>query len=25
VISGSILIITTWGQDNSSPQYLSSW
>lgn len=25
VISGIILIITTWGQDNSSPQYLSSW
>ena len=25
VISGTILIITTWGQNNAEPQYLSSW
>lgn len=25
VISWVILIVTTWGQDNSGPQYLSSW
>lgn len=25
VISGVVLVFTTWGQDNSGPQYLSSW
>ena len=25
IISWAVLIITTWGQDNSGPQYLNSW
>ena len=25
VISGAVLIFTTWGQNNAEPQYLSSW
>lgn len=25
VISGVVLIITTWGQNNAEPQYLSNW
>jgi surface polysaccharide O-acyltransferase-like enzyme len=25
VVSGTVLVITTFGQDNTSPQYLGSW